>query len=197
METGTALVLGQADGHHLEQAAFVLALDICVRLDLVVDDNAVRFRGDAIAVDERTRAIVQRSNLYNVHAGADRRTDVLLRDAVAAQDLQIARDRAAAVAAHRRDDKGSRAPFLELPTDSAHDFRVVGNAAAAHRHCDALAANEAGIVPPREFHLEMGRNVFNSVVCVELPYPHHARQRHFLQPLDRETDFRKIDHLHD
>ena len=100
------------------------------------------------------------------------------------------------MAAHGRDDKGKRAPVSKLPADGAHDPGVVGNAAAAHRHRDALAAHEAGIVLSGKFSLEMRGYVFNPVARIELPHTRHARQRHFLQPLDRETDFGKVDPYH-
>ena len=196
MQAGTAFVLGESDGHHLEHAALVLALEVRVGLDLVVDDDAVRLRGDSITVDGRACAVVQFADPHDVHAGTDRRADVVLNDAIAAQDLQIARDRATAVAAHGRNNKGRRAPVPKLPADGAHDLGVVGNAAAAHRHGDALAAHEAGVIPPRKLSIEMRGYVLDPVRRIELPHARHARQRHFLQPLNREADFRKIDHFH-
>lgn len=64
-------------------------------------------------------------------------------------------------------------------------WQRIAAAVAAHRYHDTLAAHEAGIVLSGKFSFEMRGYVFDPVTRIELPHTRHARQRHFLQALDR------------
>ena len=197
VQTAAAAMFCQADGHHLEKAALVLPFEVSVGFHLVVDDDPVRFRSQAVAAYGRARSVIQLPDLHHVHARAHRNTDILLGDPIAGQDLQIAFRRASSMTAHGRNDEGVCPPFLKLVADRPHDPGITGDPPAADGHRYSLALHKRGIIISREFRSQMGGNVLDPVLVIELSHPNHAGQDHLIQPLYRKVDFRKINIDHD
>ena len=81
-------VLAQADQHHLHQARFDVADEIRVRLDAADDEHVVGT--ESVLVEMHRKALGGLADDDRLHAGADRAAAVLLRDAVAFDQLRAA-----------------------------------------------------------------------------------------------------------
>ena len=101
------------------------------------------------------------------------------------------------MAAHGRNDEGVCSPLLKLIADRPHDPGISGNSPAADGHRYSLALHKRGVIISREFRPQMGRNILDPVLVIELSHPYHAGQDHLIQPLYRKVDFRKINIDHD
>ncbi len=118
-----------------------------VRLDAGHDADVVGLRGEA--VEHHRIAFVRGPQGDHVHRGADGGADGFLGDAVAFEDAALALGRAAAVAAHRRDQEGTGAEFFQEGGRFAQHERDVGDAAAAGRQRHRLSwADAAAEVHP-------------------------------------------------
>ena len=133
-----ALLLAQADGHHLHQAALVGAPEGGVGLDAVEEDDAVRLRG-VLVNEHRLVADAGDADLDGLHGALDGAAHGLLGDAVVLQDLGLALGGGTAVAAHGGHDVGLGALGLDEVHDGPGHQGVVVDAAAAAGDGDFLA----------------------------------------------------------
>lgn len=174
---GGADVLAQADHHHLEQAALDGAVKTGVRLDAGHDADVIGFGGESI--QHYRIAFVGCSQGNHVHRGADGGADGLFGDAVAFEDASLAVGRAAAVAAHRGDEKGAGAEFFQEGGRFPQDERDVGDAAAAGRQCDRLTGTDAsGKIEPFQGAGNGGGNVLDERTLEMLADANDGGMRH-------------------
>ncbi len=90
-----------------------------------------------VAIDRH--AVGGEAELHDVHAAADGRAELLLTQAVAAQDCGLALGCAAAVAAHGGHEEGLRAARAHFLHDSGDGFADAGDAATADADGDLHA----------------------------------------------------------
>ena len=123
-----AVLLAQADGHHLHQAALVLPLKSGVGLDAVDHDNAVGLMGVLIDVHIHAPYV---ADLHRLHGREDGAAHALLGDAVARENAALALIGGAAVTAHGGDQErlGPQLP------DQAHDLPGDQLGCWTHRGC--------------------------------------------------------------
>ncbi len=136
MIDASAIVLAQADEHHLHQAAFDIADEAGMRLDAVADDDVIGVEGVLIEVDGK--ALGGFADDHRVHAGPNRAPAKRFGDAVAGQDANLLLGGSAAVAAHGRHDERLTAQAPHVPNDFSEHQGDVGDAAAAGGDGDAL-----------------------------------------------------------
>ena len=130
-----AVLLAQADGQHLHDAAFIFAVEIGVGLDAAHGHDVVAGEGEGVQPD--VQAFLGHAHLAGLHSGMDLAAAGLLGDAVVVQDGLLALGGGAAVAAHGRHDIGRGADALELLGEGPQDHHAVGDLTAgggkAHR----------------------------------------------------------------
>ncbi len=118
--------LAHADGQHLDDARFDRRTEVGMRLDARDDDDRVGFGGMLIHVNGH--AVVKPAQFHDVHAGPDRATNSVFRDAIAFQHFSLAFGGCATVAAHGREDERPGAERLELRDHGLGAFRYVVDA---------------------------------------------------------------------
>ena len=138
MDALGAVLLAQADGHHLHQAALIGAAEGGVGLDTVEENDAVRLRGVLIDKD-RLMAYAGKADLHRLHGALDGAAHGLLGDAVVLEDLGLALGGGAAVAAHGGHDVGLGTLGLDEVHDGPGHGGVVVDAAAAAGDGNLLA----------------------------------------------------------
>ena len=142
VDLGRALVLAQADGEHLEQAALVLAGEGGVGLDAVQEDDAVGLEGVAVEVNGQAERVGAEHD--GVHVGQDGAAHAVW--AVTPNSARSASWPSAvppAVAAHRGDDEGGEAQRAQGVDRRAGDTGDAGDASTADRERDRAAGGNA------------------------------------------------------
>ena len=112
-----------------------------MRLDAADDANVVGLGRAAVQQDGIT--FWRGSEGNHVHRRPDGDADVFLGNAVALENAALSFGRAAAVAAHCRDEEGTGAEPFQKANRLAQDERDVGDAAAAGRESDRLTGTNA------------------------------------------------------
>ena len=184
---GGAFVLAEADEHHFHQAAFDLADEAGVGFDAVDDDHVVGFRGAFVEIDGH--AEIGNVNFNNVHGGFDRGADCLFCDAVPRQNLRLALGCAAAVATHRRNDKGPGAKRDHFFDERSDDCVQVGDAPGSRGNRYGVPGLDgfAGVEIP-DFAPRGARNIVNARRVEALANPKHVGVLHVEPPvLDDES----------
>ncbi len=171
------LVLAEADGGHLEEAALDRASKVRVRLDPVHQDDAVRLVRDPVHIHRHPARRL--AELHDVHGRADRRPTELLRHAEAPQDLDLTLGGRPAVAPHRRHDKRLRPHLLQDGDQGAQDDVYLRDAAAPGGQRDLHPRPDAGgdlvapeLFPQRRLHVPHTRPQ------EALPHLDHLRKLH-------------------
>ena len=187
MEPGASIVLRQADRHHFAQSRLHIALEIRVRLYFVVKNNAIRFRRIFVTVDRGVHIIRDLADLDDLHAGSDRNAHGLFRDAIPVDDLQVARNGAAAMAAHSRNDKRPGVPFFQRIADRPYHQSIIRDPTAADGDRDRLSPDPVTVDPdPLHLVCQMCCDILDLIALIMLPDPVHFRHRHVFNPLHRE-----------
>jgi hypothetical protein len=147
----------QAHDRHLEQAGLDLADELRVLLDAVDDEDVIRFDRRAVGID---RAPLGFADLHGVHAVVDRRCQGFRGLAEMPEDLDLPRSRAAAVAAHGRQDERPAAPGLGGLDNGTQRLRHAAHAAAAGRDQHGLPGpDRREQARALQFHLDAGRDI--------------------------------------
>jgi len=127
----------EADGHHLKEAAFDAAGEICVPLDAGEKEDAVGFEGGF--VHEGGDAFGGSADGDDIERTDDGATHGGFMDAVVHEDVCLALGGSGAVAAHGGNDEGLGSVFLPEIDGGFGDAGDVGNATAADADSDACA----------------------------------------------------------
>ena len=143
MERVGALLLAQADGDHLQQAALDLAGEVGVRLDPVDRHDQVRVL-ERVAVHEDRHAGSDLTELDGLHARTDLAADRLRGDAVGGEHLELALGGGTAMAAHGGHDEHLGACLAHPFDRRRHDLVDPVDAAAADGQADPRARRDGG-----------------------------------------------------
>ena len=138
MDALGALLLAQANGHHLHQAAFIGTAEGGMGLDAVEEDDAVRLRG-VLVHEHRLVTHAGNADLHRLHGTLHRAAHGFLSDAVVLEDLELTLGGGAAVAAHSRHNVRLGAFGFDKIHNGAGHQGIVVDAAAAAGNGDLLA----------------------------------------------------------
>ena len=167
----------EADGDHLEQAAFDLAHEIGVPLHAAAEHDAIAFVG--VAVHIGLDALGRFAERHHVERTAHRAADSLLDDAVVGEHVGLALGGGGAVAAHGWKDEGAHALRLPVLDGGARDGGDIGDAAAAHADGHAGAGLEArGESGSVKLALDFGGYIGDAAVGKMLAYQEKAGELH-------------------
>ena len=114
IEIGPHLI-AEPDAKHLQQAATCRTGEIGVRLDTVDKDNAGRRLGEPVHEQWQTFCY---ANSNDIHGGANRGTNSLLRDSTLGKHAQLTFSASPAVRAHGRHDERPTTRSWSLPITS-------------------------------------------------------------------------------
>ncbi len=190
-------MLGKSNCHHLTESALNIALEVCMRLNLVVEYNSVCLCSIFVAVYRSMNGIIDLTDLNNLHAGLDWYSHSLLGYAVAVDNLKVTLYASASVAAHCRYYKWLCSPALKSIADSSDYKRIIRDAAATYCYGNRLALKCLS-VNRCLFHLiyKMRLNILNLVIFIMLSDAVHLRHRYILYALYRKCYLRKINKSH-
>ena len=169
--------LPKSDGHHLQDARLVGPAEVGVRLDPVEQDDPVGLVGVPVEVDREADRVGPED--HRVHLGPDFHAHLGFGDPVAGQELALAFGGRAAVAAHRGDDEGPEAEFLEGIDRGPGDDRNRGDPPAPHPDGDRPARRDTPADPAlQDQSTDRPGNVRDLGLRDRLPDPRHRWKRH-------------------
>ncbi len=153
----------EADGHHLEEAAFERAHEIGMPFDAGEEENAIGIEGGF--VHEGFDAFGRFADGDDFEGTDDRDAHGGFVDAVVGEHVRLAFGSGCAVAAHRGNNEGLRALLFPEVDGGFGDAGNVGNAAAADTDGDACAFGDVhGDVGRRQFLADVIFDVGNGAV---------------------------------
>ena len=137
---GRALALAAADGEHLEAPAAEFSEKIRVGLDAIDDEDVIG--GERFPAEPDFPTGIRGADTTRIHGRANRNTHGSFRNAEVGEHPGLPCGIRAAMAAHRGDEKGAGTKRLELRDGGPSDVRVVGDAARADPHDNALSRRD-------------------------------------------------------
>ena len=129
VECRRAAFLAQADRHDFAETALVVGAERSVGLDTIDGNDGVGLGRVPVPED---RHIARFADLFHFQAAVN--GDAQFGHAIADENCALAFGGAAAVAAHRRNEKRFGPQRLQRLDDRPHNLRVAGDPAAAHGH---------------------------------------------------------------
>ena len=183
--------------YHFKKSAFMLALKICMRLYLVVKNNAICFCRIFVAVDRCVSSVIHNANLNNFHTGKNWHSHCLFCNAVTVDDFKVSLNAAAAVASHSRNNERLCAPFFKLVAHCSYHCGIFRDTSAAYCNSNSLALESCFVnVEVIKLIFKMTFNIVNLVCFKKLFYSYHFWHWNVINALYREFNFREINKCH-
>ena len=175
-----ACLTAQPDGKHFHYAAFVLAAKCRVRFDAVERNDPVGLGGQP--VDQNGAPVIKLADLFYLHGGHHRTAHVLLRNAIAMDNIQLALGRGASVASHGGNHKGLGPAHLQERNHLPDDYGKLVNSPATGRDRNRhVRLDDRNHLRPRKLAAHFGCHIFQVGGIKDLTDRHQAGNGHIFQ----------------